>query len=295
MITLHSPAKINLFLRILNRRHDGYHNLSSLFQTIDLHDVLHLSLSDHDRMTCTDPTLPLDETNLVMKAVALFRKKTGLPIHAKVHLEKHIPHQAGLGGGSSNAATALWGLNQLAGNPATEETLMLWGAEIGSDVAFFLSNGTAHCTGRGEVIKPLKSFLKGLPITIVKPSEGLSTPEVFRHLDLQELSTRDPDILLEKIIQHSFKNNLINDLEEPAFRLKPQLLELKNQLLAFGHENILMSGSGTAFFCLGNRGKIEPNKALFIAQTLPTNRVSGVWYSCENFAKKSLQKLRAFG
>lgn len=286
MITLHSPAKINLFLRILNRREDGYHNLSSLFQTIDLHDVLSLSLSVQDSMTCTDPSLPVDERNLVMKALALFRKKTGLPIYASIHLAKYIPHQAGLGGGSSNAATALWGLNQLAGNPVTEEKLMTWGAEIGSDVAFFLSTGTAHCTGRGEIIKPLKSFLKDLSITIVKPQEGLSTPDVFRHLNLQKLSPCEPDMLIEKLTHNFFETNLVNDLEEPAFRLKPQLLELKNQLLNSGYKNVLMSGSGTAFFCLGHKGKIACNEAFFVAQTTPVNRVKGVWYNCENFTKK---------
>lgn len=295
MLTLHSPAKINLFLRILNRREDGYHNLSSLFQAIDLHDVLSLSLSGQDNMTCTDPSLPVDEKNLVMKAIALFRRKTKLPIYATVHLEKHIPHQAGLGGGSSNAATALWGLNLLAGKPVNDETLMAWGAEIGSDVAFFLSKGTAHCTGRGEVIKPLEAFLNNLPITIIKPCEGLSTPQVFRCLDLQKLSPRNPDLLLEKITHHFFENNLINDLEEPAFRLEPKLQELKNKLLNSGYKNVLMSGSGTAFFCLGNEGKITKTEALFIAKTTPVNRINGVWYNCENFAKKSLQKLKTFG
>src|ERR1700733_15970617 len=113
MLTLLSPAKLNLFLRIVRRRPDGYHDLASLFQTVSLADTLHFSLSERDQLTCTDPALLTDHTNLVLKAVDLFRKKTGLSFGLKIHLEKHIPYQSGLGGGSSNAATTLWALNQL--------------------------------------------------------------------------------------------------------------------------------------------------------------------------------------
>src|SRR5262249_13981075 len=108
MLTLLSPAKINLFLRILGKRPDGYHELASLFQAIDLADTIHFSLSDADHLTCTDPAIPVDRSNLIWKSVNLFRRKTGLNFHLKIHLEKKIPHQAGLGGGSSNAATTLW-------------------------------------------------------------------------------------------------------------------------------------------------------------------------------------------
>lgn len=286
MITLHSPAKINLFLRILSRRQDGYHNLSSLFQAISLHDVITLKLSDKDNLTCTDTSLPIDERNLVRKAITLFRRKTGLPIHASAHLEKHIPHQAGLGGGSSNAATTLWALNKLAGNPVSEEELMAWGAEIGSDVAFFLSYGTAHCTGRGEVISTLPPLQNDFVITIIKPNEGLSTPEVFRHLNLERLDSRNPDEILKMILKGHVEDNLVNDLEEPAFRLKPQLLELKNKLINSGCKNVLMSGSGTAFFCIGDLLKADAMEGFFIEKTGPVSRLKGFWYNCENFAKK---------
>lgn len=152
MLTLNSPAKINLFLRILNRRRDGYHNLASLFQTVDLLDQIHLSLDERDSLSCSDPTLPVDHTNLVTKAVELFRAKTGMAFNVRAHIDKKIPAQAGLGGGSSNAATTLWGLNTLLKNPATPQQLQVWSAEIGSDVPFFFSLGTAYCTGRGEQV-----------------------------------------------------------------------------------------------------------------------------------------------
>lgn len=155
MLTLISPAKVNLFLRVLGKRPDGYHELASLFQAIDLADTLHFTLSKHDHLTCTDPAIPLDNTNLIWKTVHLFRRKTNhqFPIH--IHLEKNIPIQAGLGGGSSNAATTLWALNELLNTHIPSETLTAWAGEIGSDVPFFLSTGTAYCTGRGEIVKSL--------------------------------------------------------------------------------------------------------------------------------------------
>lgn len=136
-LTLKSPAKVNLFLRIVGKRPDGYHELASLFQSISLYDLLHFTPSTQDVLTCTDPSLPIDKTNLIWKAVDLFRKKTNLHTFVKVHLEKNIPTQAGLGGGSSNAATTLWALNQLCGKPATDLQLSQWAGEIGSDVSFF--------------------------------------------------------------------------------------------------------------------------------------------------------------
>lgn len=137
MLSLHSPAKINLFLRILHKRADAYHELASLFQTVDLSDILHLSLSETDSLVCSDKTLAVDSSNLIIKAANLFRKKTGIDQGLSVHLEKKIPMEAGLGGGSSNAATTLYGFNELCGRPATEAELISWASEIGSDVSFF--------------------------------------------------------------------------------------------------------------------------------------------------------------
>ena len=144
-----SPAKLNLFLRVLRKRSDGYHELASLFQAIDLVDALHVREVSEDRFSCSDPAL-LGPSNLVLRALKLFREKTGLQFPVEMHLEKRIPMQSGLGGGSSNAATALFALNVLAGRVATEEQLCAWSQEIGSDVPFFFSLGTAYCTGRGK-------------------------------------------------------------------------------------------------------------------------------------------------
>lgn len=236
-LTLLSPAKVNLFLRILGKRRDGYHALASLFHTIDLADTLTLSLSKEDALACTDSSI--GPNNLVWKAVDLFRRKTGLHFNVSIYLEKKIPIQAGLGGGSSNAAATLKGLNQLLGFPATREELQEWSAEIGSDVPFFFSQtGTAYCTGRGEIVHDVPRICT--TFEVFKPEEGLSTPEVYKALDLSTCSKEDPETLLEEFLNG--KPRYLNDLESPAFKLMPSLAVLKKKLTG------TMSGSGTAFF-----------------------------------------------
>lgn len=236
-LTLSSPAKVNLFLRILGKRSDGYHALASLFHTIDLADTLTLTLSKEDSLTCTIPALV--QNNLIWNALDLFRRMTGLSCKVSIHLEKRIPLQAGLGGGSSNAAAALKGLNQLFGYPVSSEELHQRSAEIGSDVPFFFSKtGTAYCTGRGEIVRDVPRIKENYKI--YKPKEGLSTPAVYKALDLSECSKEDPEILLEGFLNG--RPAYINDLERPAFKLMPSLATLKQKL------NGTMSGSGTAFF-----------------------------------------------
>ncbi len=114
MLNLFSPAKVNLFLRVVSKRADGFHDLSSVFQTISLGDTLTFELCDHDVLTCSDAKLPVNDSNLIMKAVKLFRRNTGFQSGFKIHLNKKIPTESGLGGGSSNAATTLWACQQLA-------------------------------------------------------------------------------------------------------------------------------------------------------------------------------------
>lgn len=250
MLTLFSPAKLNLFLRILRKRDDGYHELASLFQTISLGDTLHFASSSIDELTAEGVSMPTDSSNLILRASSLFRKKTGLETHVKVHAIKKIPVEAGLGGGSSNAATTLWAMNEVAGRPASTKQLMEWGGEIGSDVAFFLSQGTAYCTGRGEVIQEMPALPFDPVLTLVKPPEGLSTPLVYKTLRANELPNRDPQVSLKCFYQLS--PEFYNDLEIPAFELSPSLENLKNKLLLGGFDHVVLAGSGTTLFCIGN-------------------------------------------
>lgn len=273
-LSLVSPAKVNLFLRVLRRRPDGFHDLASLFQAISLHDVLHVSLSGRDSLTCDAPSLPTDGSNLVLKAAALFRQKTGLQAYVDVHLEKRIPLEAGLGGGSSNAATLLWAFNELTDRPASLEELQSWAGQIGSDVPFFLSEGTAYCTGRGEHVLPLPALVPR-KVTIVKPLEGLPTARVYGSLDIGRLSENNPQLSLEQWMRGQVA--CFNDLETPAIELLPSLRQLKQTLQESGSEAVLMSGSGTSFFCLGLPRPLQlPNVACFPACFV--NRVRDAWY-----------------
>lgn len=240
-----SPAKLNLFFRVLSKRYDGYHSIASLFQAIDLLDEITITQSSSDRLTCSDPAIS-NESNLIWKALKLFRLHYEFPsVH--IHLEKRIPLQSGLGGGSSNAATTLWALNQIARSKASVQDLITMGAAIGSDVPFFFSNGTAFCTGRGEILEPFEFVsIEGF---LAKPSFGLSTPEVYQETKVSELDPVDP----RKILEHFISNPLyFNDLEKAAFRIEPRLAAFKNNLQNH-FDHVCMTGSGSAFFCLGNR------------------------------------------
>ena len=262
-LVLFSPCKINLFLRIIRKREDGFHDLASLFQAIGFGDTLELApLKEEkstDEFTCNMPGVPVDSSNLVIRALELMRERTGVDMHFKTNLIKQCPAQAGLGGGSANAATAMWGANELMGKPASLEQMIEWSAELGSDITFFLSQGTAYCTGRGEVLTPIDPPLStGTKVCIVKPNVGLSTPSVFKALDYDELSDLDSDdVLLPAFVNSDGVENVskeyyVNDLEAPAFRCVPKLGELKESLLKVaGFKHVMMSGSGTSIFCIG--------------------------------------------
>lgn len=268
-----SPAKINLYLRVLNRRADGYHDIASLMQTVSLFDEFSINLSNQDRFVCSDPLLPVDERNLVIKALHLFRKKTGLSACFDISLKKNIPHQAGLGGGSSNAATTLWAINQLLGFPISTSDLQNWSAEIGSDIPFFFSLGLAHCTGRGEKVENLLDNAQlDTPITLIKPNFGLSTAQVFAHCSpVRHLDVYD---YLNKVLKG--KEECINDLEPVALQLAPSLSELKKEM-AISLETPMMTGTGSVFFGRGELKKSLGND-FQVYSVKPVQRINNTWY-----------------
>lgn len=273
-LTLLSPGKINAFFRVLKKREDGFHEIVSLYQAISLFDIVLIRKSDKDTLICSDPRIPVDERNLARKALALFRKKTGISDRFFIRLEKKIPVEAGLGGGSSNAATVLWGLNKVTDFGADPSLLQSWGAELGSDVPFFFSSGSALARGRGEILSEAEPLISE-PLTIVKPRSGLSTPAVYRAVRIR--SEPERPILL------------YNDLEEAAFSLLPELAELKSALIDLGFSSVVLSGSGTAFFCLGkvpkaNLSEAFPDLQMFFVR--PLLRKSGGWYEGENHERE---------
>eukprot|EP00980_Cylindrotheca_fusiformis_P028551 scaffold22610_cov115-Cylindrotheca_fusiformis.AAC.4 len=295
IMVLFSPCKINLFLRIIRKREDGFHDLASLFQAVGFGDTLKLTkLEDgagQDQFTCNMKGVPTDMTNLVLRALELMREKTGVAQYFKANLIKQVPAQAGLGGGSANAATAMWGANELMGSPASLEDVR--NSYDGGSPNFLLAQGTAYCTGRGEVMSPTDPLLQaGTKVCIVKPNVGLSTPSVFKALDYDELSTLDADeVLLPEFLKAENVDDVsdeyyVNDLEAPAFRCVPVLGELKDKLKQVeGFKHVMMSGSGTSIFCIGEPSDPEqfqkdfgedPELLVFFTEFI--NREESTWF-----------------
>lgn len=257
----------------MRRREDGYHELASLFQAVDLGDTIEFFLSDQDSYSCNLPDIvPEGPSNLIWKAVSIFRQKTALKFGLKVHLEKKIPLQAGIGGGSSNAATTLWALNQLLHSKISDEELKVWGSFIGSDVSFFFSKGRAYCTGRGEQVLDLPS--KKGSLWLVKPLEGLSTPLIFKNLKIEECSREDPEVILKK---HDEELYFLNDLEKSAFDVMPSLRILKERLIKQGMQRVVLTGSGTGFICQGDKEPVL-DKNIFISPINFISRNEASWY-----------------
>ena len=242
-----APAKINLWLRVLGRREDGFHEIESLFLPLDLADRLKIERTDSPDMafSCDDPALPAGEDNLVVKAARLFRERTGVTGGVRILLEKRIPQGAGLGGGSSDAAAALRGLNELFAAGLGEPALLEMAAALGSDVPFFISARPAICRGRGERIEPC-DFSQKLPLLLLKPPFAVETPWAYRQWrDAREL----PGI---SCAEQTFAwGRLVNDLERPVFEKFIFLAHLKQWLLAQSEvAGALMSGSGSTVFAV---------------------------------------------
>jgi 4-diphosphocytidyl-2-C-methyl-D-erythritol kinase len=248
-------AKVNLDLRVLGTREDGYHELRTVFQTIDLHDTL---TAQEKRgpfvLKCRTPGMPLDSKNLVWKAAAALWKalgRAGDPADAVVTLEKEIPMQAGLGGGSSDAAATLQVLARLWGG-APVSLLREVAASVGSDVPFFLSGGTALGLGRGEEIYPLVDLPRHW-IVVVRPPFGVSTVEAYAWYDDDRAAgVREPrgELQILPVPWPSRAAQMINDLEPPVVRRHPEIATIKTALREAGAVAAAMSGSGSAVFGL---------------------------------------------
>ncbi|KAL3684640.1 hypothetical protein R1sor_002662 [Riccia sorocarpa] len=291
-ITLFSPSKINVFLRITGKRPDGYHDLASLFHVISLGDIIKFSISPSktkDSLTTNVIGVPLDEKNLIIKALNLFREKTGSNTYFWIHLDKRVPTGAGLGGGSGNAATALWAANQLTGGLATEKDLQEWSGEIGSDIPFFFSTGAAYCTSRGEVVKNIPSPVPlSTPMVLMKPQEECGTADVYQALRLEDCSTSDPEKLLESIMQDGITQSAcINDLEKPAFNVLPSLKQFKERIAAASrgrYQAVFMSGSGSTIVGVGDSQPPEflydeeQYSSVFISEAYFLTRRENEWY-----------------
>lgn len=256
-----SPCKVNFLLNVLGKRDDGFHELETVMHPVAVFDTLEFERGQNPGvvLTCSHSALPVDSTNLVHRAATAFLRAANISDGARIHLEKRIPLAAGLGGGSSNAAQTLLGLNELFGHPLASDRLTQIAASLGSDVPFFLQPGPALATGRGERISPLEplSALRNAFILLVYPGFGIATAWAYQQL------SRFPDALsgqpgrARELVSRLQTADLAaaapafyNALEAPALKKYPLLHIFQAFLREHGADVTLMSGSGSATFAL---------------------------------------------
>lgn len=279
-VVVHAPAKLNLFLEIVSRRSDGYHDLESLMLTVSLYDTLTVASDSSPGVQFSwsagchsdlQQTVPSDSTNLVVRAASALTAASGTNAGAKIHLHKRIPTQSGLGGGSSDAAATLIALNHIWNLGWSRTQLCELAATLGSDIPFFVSgHRAAICRGRGELIEPVE-IPAGLHCVITRPDGGLSTAEVYRNCT----PAKQPESakrLVSSLQSGKFRDAgklLYNALEAPALRLNSSIEAVRSR---YAHESLYghaMTGSGSAYFglCAGRR------QALAVATRLNARRV----------------------
>ena len=255
-----SPGKVNLLLNILGKRPDGFHELETVMQPVNLCDRLTFErCGGAVELSCDGAALPVDSRNLVHRAATGFMQTAKISDGVRIHLEKKIPLAAGLGGGSGNAATTLLALNELFGRPLSAAKLGELAASLGSDVPFFLQDQPALATGRGEKIQPLDSFpaLRGKAFLLIHPGFGIATPWAYQNL------ARFPEALngrpgrAQKLIARLQTGDwrtagaeFYNSLEAPALEKYPVLALFQEFLRAHGALAALMSGSGSTTFAI---------------------------------------------
>jgi 4-diphosphocytidyl-2-C-methyl-D-erythritol kinase len=296
-LVVHTPAKLNLFLELLGKRQDGYHELETLMVTVDLIDTLTFTEEDSNeiRLQCSglgtgkhgaarmEPSgadisgegIPLGSDNLVVKAARLLREHAGVERGVRIALVKRIPSAAGLAGGSSDAAATLMALNRFWNLGLGVPELQRLASQLGSDVAFFVDGTSAAvCHGRGEIIEPLDVPL-GLHFVIVRPRTGLATALVYKHAQIPAAKKSVHDLAAAlRAGQIGVAGRLLhNALQAPAERLNPEVYRLQtlfSSLPVLGHQ---LSGSGTAYFGLCESAR----HARSLAGRLRGARVGRVW------------------
>ncbi|EFV74140.1 4-diphosphocytidyl-2-C-methyl-D-erythritol kinase [Bacillus sp. 2_A_57_CT2] len=249
-----APAKINLSLDVLHKREDGYHEVEMIMTTIDLADRLELTLLDKDEIKIVSHNrfVPDDQRNLAYQAAHLLKERFQVKKGVSITIEKAIPVAAGLAGGSSDAAAALRGLNKLWGLGLSLDELAEIGTEIGSDVSFCVYGGTALATGRGEKIQQLPAP-PTCWVILAKPFIGVSTADVYRRLDVEQVQHPNTAEMIEAINAGSYDDvcrNMGNVLEDVTLNMHPEVLQIKDQMKRFGADAVLMSGSGPTVFGL---------------------------------------------
>lgn len=254
-VTLQSFAKINIGLNIIARRKDQHHNIETLLQQIDLHDLVSIEKNNNTKITvrCNNPSVPEDEKNICHQAVKLIQRATGIHEGAKIEIEKRIPVAAGLGGGSSNAASIIKGLQQLWNVRLDEQVIKSIAIKLGADVFFFLCGGTAIATGTGDILKPI-TLRDQFICVLIYPNIEISTTWAYRNFNFSltkiKKSVKLAHFFSNDASLYRIKNLICNDLEEVVFQHCPVLEDIKNLFYANGAFYAAMSGSGSTIYGL---------------------------------------------
>ena len=255
-----SPCKVNLLLNILGKRPDGFHELETIMQPVNLCDRLAFTREGSALLlSCNDPNLPTDSSNLVHRAATAFLQQAGIRDGVRIYLEKKIPMAAGLGGGSGNAATTLLALNELFGSPLAMAQLDTIAASLGSDIPFFLQDKPALAVGRGEKVTSLAPFpaLRGAAFLLIHPGFGIATAWAYKELARFPAALNGQPGRAEKLVSLLNTADLVvagaefyNSLEAPALDKYPLLALYQEFLRANGAAAALMSGSGSTTFAI---------------------------------------------
>lgn len=262
-LTLPAFAKINLGLRVLGKRPDGYHEIDTILQTINLHDTIRLTVTDNSQIvfSCNDRSLPQGADNLVYRAAHALQVRYSQGQGACIYLEKRIPVQGGLGGGSSDAAVTLFALARLWNIDAAMRELVEIAGQLGADVPFFLYGGTARATGAGTDLRPLEDAADAYLI-VIKPNPGISTSDAYGSLEARSLTSVEAKTILSSSGQGENFNSfdyraLQNDFERVAFQLEPEIERAKIALLKAGAAAVLLAGSGSALVGFFDNGEAQ--------------------------------------
>lgn len=281
-----APAKVNLFLEVLGKRSDGYHEVETLILAVDLFDTLEVRDDESGRLSleCDPPGLPTGADNLVYQAADALRRAAGLGRGAAVRLTKRVPSEAGLGGGSSDAAAAIAALDAVWRLGLSRNDLLAVAAAVGSDVGFFLTPPAGWCTGRGERVEPVPVG-RPLDLVVVKPPVGLSTADVYRRVRVPEkpytgeaardaLRAGDPEAVA---------NALFNRLQEAAFAAAPEVERAYRRLAGCGPLGCLVSGSGSSVFAVCRDRADAARVAGRYRDAGPSESVAGLVYAVRSY------------
>ncbi len=250
-LKLLSPAKVNLRLEVLGKRDDGYHEIRTIMQRVNLYDEVELALT-HKGITldCDSPEVPRGRANLAYRAAELFLESTGVKTGVEIFIRKSIPLAAGLGGGSSNAATVLMGLRDLLELRLTDRELLRWSTALGADVPFFIFKGPALAEGIGEKLKKI-TLPARMWFLLIHPGGDISTEWAYQNVNLKLTEARNK-IRIKKLYRNinGVAELLLNDLERAAIKKFPRIQEIKEKLSKLKARGVLMSGSGPTVFGL---------------------------------------------